>query len=141
METFTPNVSPPIGVPLVIPQFDNMLEQQSNILNPLDEHVSNEPTKNEKAINEQMIPQEIVLRWSARKKKNPAISNDYVVYSLEHKCDLSVDKDLVSFKQAIECHNSENWINVMKEELKSMDDNKVWDLVEFFEGSKQVNCK
>ena len=76
-----------------------------------------------------------------KEKKNPAISNDYVVYSLEHKCDLSVDKDPVSFKQAIECHNSEKWINVMKEVLKSMDDNKVWDLVELLEGSKQVNCK
>ena len=29
----------------------------------------------------------------------------------------------------------------MKEELKSMDDNKVWDLVELPEGSKQVGCK
>ena len=41
----------------------------------------------------------------------------------------------------MECNNSEKLINVMKEELKSMDDNKVQDLVEFPEGSKQVGCK
>ena len=41
----------------------------------------------------------------------------------------------------MECNNSEKWINAMKEELKSMDDNKVWDLVELPEGSKQVSCK
>jgi len=29
----------------------------------------------------------------------------------------------------------------MKEELKSMDDNKVWDLVELPKGAKQVVCK
>ena len=56
METFTPSVSPPVVVPLVVPRFHNMSEQQSNILNPLDEHVSEEPTNNEQAINEQMIP-------------------------------------------------------------------------------------
>ena len=52
-----------------------------------------------------------------------------MVYSLEHECDLSIDKDPDSFKQAIECDHSEKWFYVMKEELKSMDDNKVWDLV------------
>jgi len=29
----------------------------------------------------------------------------------------------------------------MKEELKSMDDNQVWDLVGLLESSKQVGCK
>ena len=58
METFIPNVSSPVIVPLFVPQFCNMLEQQSNILNPLDEHASEELANNEKTINEQMIPQE-----------------------------------------------------------------------------------
>ena len=64
-----------------------------------------------------------------------------MVYLLEHECDLSVDKDLVSFKQAMEYNNFEKWINAMKEELKSMDVNKVYDLVELPKGSKQVGCK
>ena len=81
-----------------------MLEQQSNFLNPL-EHVSEEPANKKQVINEKMIPQEITLRRSARQKR-PAILNDYVVYLLEHECDLSVDMDLVSFKQSMECNNS-----------------------------------
>jgi len=59
-----------------------------------------------------------------------------VVYSLEQKCDLSIDEDPVSFKQAIECSNSKKWFNAIKEELKSMDNDKIWDLVELPEGSK-----
>ena len=65
-----------------------------------------------------------------------AISSDYVVYSLEHECELSIDEDSVSFRQAMESDYSKKWLNEMKEELKSMDDNKVWDLVELPEGSK-----
>ncbi|WVZ17437.1 hypothetical protein V8G54_010419 [Vigna mungo] len=38
-------------------------------------------------------------------------------------------------------NNEQNWLNAMKEELKSMDDNKVWDLVELPDGSKRVGCK
>ena len=53
-----------------------------------------------------------------------------MVYSIKHECDLSIDEDLVSVKQAMESDNSEKWFNAMKEELKSMDDNQVWDLVE-----------
>ncbi|KAJ1426951.1 reverse transcriptase [Sesbania bispinosa] len=41
----------------------------------------------------------------------------------------------------MESKNSEKWFNAMKEELKSMDDNKVWDLVELPKGSKRVGCK
>ena len=50
-------------------------------------------------------PHEIALRRSVRQKR-PAISDDYVVYSLEHECDLSIDEGPVSFKQAMECNNS-----------------------------------
>ena len=66
-----------------------------------------------------------------------------MIYSLEHvhECDLSIDKDPISFKQAMECSNFEKWLNAIKEELKSMDDNKVWELVNLPEGSKRVGCK
>ena len=41
----------------------------------------------------------------------------------------------------MESYNSEKWFNAMKEQLESMDDNQVWDLVELPESSKQVGCK
>jgi len=37
--------------------------------------------------------------------------------------------------------NSQNWINVMKDEMKSMQDNDVWNLVEFSESVKLIGCK
>ena len=63
------------------------------------------------------------------------------MYLLKHECELSIDEDPISFKQAMKSDISEKWLNPMKEELKSMDDNKVLDLVELPEGSKQVGCK
>ncbi|WVZ23331.1 hypothetical protein V8G54_001875, partial [Vigna mungo] len=121
--------------------------QQVNVPIPQNEYINVEPVDNEQVTNEQLIkeqliekPQEIALRRSVRQKR-PAISNDYVVYSVEHEYDLSIDEDPVSFRQAMESNNSENWLSAMKEELKSMDDNKVWDLVELPKGSKRVGCK
>ena len=46
VETFTRSVSSTVVVPLVVPWFCNMLEQQSNVLNPL-EHGSEEPVNKE----------------------------------------------------------------------------------------------
>lgn len=48
-----------------------------------------------------------------------------IVYLFEHECDLTTP-----FTQAMKCDNSDKWFNVMKKELKSMDNNKAWDLVE-----------
>ncbi|WVZ07573.1 hypothetical protein V8G54_020919 [Vigna mungo] len=130
----TSNVSFEVVIPLVVSQSHNKQRQQVNVPIPQNEHINVEPVDNEQE------PQEAALRKSVRQKR-PAISNDYVVYSVEHECDLSIDEDSVSFRQAMESNNSENWLNVMKEELKSMDDNKVWDLVELPKGSKRVGCK
>ena len=33
------------------------------------------------------------------------------------------------------------WLDAMKDELKSMAQNDVWDLMEFPEGCKRVECK
>ncbi|WVZ05897.1 hypothetical protein V8G54_019243, partial [Vigna mungo] len=105
--------------------------QQVNVLIPQNEHINVEPVENEqvtneKLINEQLIeePQEAALRRFVRQKR-PAILNYYVVYFVENEYDLSIDEDPVSFRQAMESNNSENWLNAMKEELKSMDDSKV----------------
>jgi len=37
--------------------------------------------------------------------------------------------------------NFQNWIDTMKDEMKSMNDNEVWDLVELLEGMKPIGCK
>lgn len=91
-------------------------------------------------LNGSIQPQETTLRRSTRERKS-AISDDYVVYLVENECDLSIDKDPVSYKEDMECSDSEKWFNAMKEELKSMDDNNVWELTELPKGLKQVGCK
>ena len=67
-------------------------------------------------------PQAIALRRSQRDRKS-AISDEYVVYLQESEFDLGIDNDPVSFKQAMECDDSTKWLDAMKEELKSMDQN------------------
>jgi len=54
---------------------------------------------------------------------------------------LGIDEDPVSFSQAIESANSTKWADVMKDELKSIEQNEVWDLVELPKGCKRVGCK
>ena len=64
-----------------------------------------------------------------------------MVYLHESEFDLSIDNDPISFSQAIKGDNSTKWLDAMKEELKSMNDNEVWDLVELPKESKRVGCK
>ena len=64
-----------------------------------------------------------------------------MVYLQESDYDCVIANDPVSFSQAINSDKSDKWIDVMKEELKSMTQNNVWDLVELLEGSKRVGCK
>ena len=74
-------------------------------------------------------PQQSTLRRSQREHR-PAISDDYVVYLQESDYNIGTSKDLVSFSQAIGCSDYDKWIDAMNDELKSMDQNKVWALVE-----------
>ena len=80
------------------------------------------------------------LRRSQRKRKH-AISDDYVVYLQESNYDIGIKRDPLSFSQAIESNDSEKWYDAMKEELKSMVQNDVWDLVELPNDCKRVDCK
>ena len=76
-------------------------------------------------------------RRSSRQRK-PAISPDYIVYLNEHGQDIN---DPLTFSAAMNCGHADWWYNAMKDELISMDQNKVWDLVELPEGIKPVGCK
>ena len=59
---------------------------------------------------------------------------------------LSVADDIVScepatYKQAISCSESAQWLAAMGEEMQSLYKNKVWELVKVPEGRKLVGCK
>ncbi|KAL6340144.1 hypothetical protein AAG906_040580 [Vitis piasezkii] len=85
-------------------------------------------------------PQPAPLRRSQRERR-PAISNDYVVYLQESDFDIGIRKDPVLFSQAMESDDSSKWMEAMNEELKSMAHNGVWDLIEFPNSCKPVDCK
>jgi Reverse transcriptase (RNA-dependent DNA polymerase) len=120
--------------------------------------VVNEPTVNEPSeieenpeqdnvdVDEEPIPpqelQEAVpLRRSTRERRS-AISNDYIVFLQENEFNIGMmEDDSVTLRQALESVNSHKWIKSMDEEIKSMYDNKVWDIVPLPEGVKPIGCK
>ena len=64
------------------------------------------------------------------------------MYLQEHKDGISLtEDDPINFCQVMKSSNSQKWIGFMEEEIKSMRDNDVWDLVELPEGVKPIGCK
>ena len=76
-----------------------------------------------------------------KSESTPAISDYYVVYFQEPDYGIGTSKDPISFSQAIVCSDYDKWIDAMNDELKSMDQNKVWGLVELPEKYKATGCK
>lgn len=107
----------------------------------VEEQINDNLPYNEIAINEPIVeePQEIILR--SQRERRLAISNNNVVYLQESDFDSEINKDLVWFSQAIDSADSNKWIDAMNDEMKSMEQNKVWDVVELPEGCKRVGCK
>ncbi|KAL6321459.1 hypothetical protein AAG906_016558 [Vitis piasezkii] len=83
---------------------------------------------------------QVSLKRSTRERRS-TISNDYVVYFQEHEFDMGLEDDPISVSQVKQSSNSEKWIKAMKNEMKSMKDNGVWDLVELPEGVKPIGYK
>ena len=55
--------------------------------------------------------------------------------------DIGKVDDPTSYKEAMMSEHSPEWLDDMKDELKSMSTNDVWDLVEIPDGVKTVGCK
>ncbi|RVW84163.1 Retrovirus-related Pol polyprotein from transposon TNT 1-94 [Vitis vinifera] len=83
---------------------------------------------------------QVPLRRSTRERRS-TILDDYVVYLQEHEFDIGLEDDPISVSQVKQSSNSEKWIKAMKDEMKSMKDNGVLDLVELPEGVKPIGCK
>jgi len=103
-------------------QVDHILEieqhQTQNVEQPVEQHPKG---------------MDVTLRRSTRIKK-PAIPSDYQVYLQKSQYDFRVENDPQSFLQAINSCNSKLWYDAMKDELESMANNKVWDLVKLLNG-------
>ena len=65
--------------------------------------------------------------------------DDYIVFLHEHEFDIgAVEDDPINFRQALESSKSQEWIDAMNKEIKSMKDNDIWDLVPLPEGVKPI---
>ncbi|XP_075091938.1 uncharacterized protein LOC142172071 [Nicotiana tabacum] len=122
--------------------------QISNIIPVVEEHFENTEQHLDETLHEETNsqisdtnePQEIPLRKSQRVRKS-AISDDYIVYLQEPDFDIGLNKDPILYSQAMESNESDKWINDMKEELKSIEYNKIWDLIELGDSSKRIGCR
>ena len=54
---------------------------------------------------------------------------------------MMLDDDPISFKEPMESEHSSEWFDAMKDEMKSMSTNDIWDLVEIPNGAKTVGYK
>ncbi|WRX15092.1 Terpene synthase [Theobroma cacao] len=83
---------------------------------------------------------EVPLRRSLRQKKS-AISNDYVVYLEASDYDISHVMELVTFNDVINYPQSIIWIDTMKDEMSSMAQNGVWELIKLPKGCRLIGYK
>lgn len=52
-----------------------------------------------------------------------------------------MEDDPTSFNQVKLCANSEKWIEAMKDKMKFIEDNSIWDQVKLPKGEKLIGCK
>jgi hypothetical protein len=76
----------------------------------------------------------------SQREQRPAIFNDYMVYMYEDTNVIGIETGPTSFKEAMKSRHSSEWLDAMKDEMKSMSTNDVWDLVEISKGAKTLGC-
>ena len=131
-----------VDIPTILPRREVVTPQNNQQSEENEQHEVNDFSLHEDiAIENNVEPsQSIVLRRSQRERRS-AIPNDYVVYLQESDFDIGIKKDPVLFSQAISSDDSTKWVDAMNDELKSMYQNNVWDLVELPSNCKKIGCK
>lgn len=111
------------------------VEIPMTLVESISNDISMEDAQQPKVVIE--VPNNAPLRRSKRARKS-VISDDYVTYMSEDINESMLDDDLASFKKAIQSDHSSEWLDAMKDEMKSMSINDVWDLVEISKGAKTM---
>ena len=70
--------------------------------------------------------------------RRSAITDDYEVYETE---EFQMGDDPTSFEEAMRSAHSSKWLESMKDEMRSMSTNGIWDLEIIPKGAKTVGCK
>ena len=112
-----------VDIPIAVIDID-----QAPILDIVEEA---DPSQNN--IQEPPVPEEQTLPppkptplMRSTRERRSAVPNDYIVFLQEHEFDIdAVEDDSINFCQALESSKSQEWIDAMNEEIKSMKDNDV----------------
>jgi hypothetical protein len=83
------------------------------------------------------VPNVEAPRRSQRVRRS-VIPDDYEVYNTK---EFQMEGDPTSFEEAMTSDNSSKWLEAMKDEIKSIRTNKVWNLEHIPKGVKTVSCK
>jgi hypothetical protein len=121
---------------LVIPPVATMNEDEEPVLqDPIEPVVTHEGEQQQPHAED--MPNEVAPRRSQRTRRS-AIPDDYEVYNTE---EFHMEGDPTSYEEAMRSAHSSKWLAAMKDEMKSMSANKVWDLKIIPKGAKIVGCK
>ena len=63
------------------------------------------------------------------------------MYLQEYDIDIGAKDDPIMFSQAVGGSESTLWYTIMKDEMNSMVNNQIWDLVELPKGTNVIGCK
>ena len=73
----------------------------------------------------------------SQRTRRPAISNDYYVYQY----DIGEEVNPITYSEALNSDKVNEWLIPMGDEMQSMLDNDVWELVDLPKGYKPIGCK
>ena len=71
----------------------------------------------------------------------PAISNDYYVYLREGEYDIGEEVNPTTYSEGLNSDKVNEWLIAMRDEMQSMSDNDVWELVDLSKRYKPIGCK
>jgi predicted protein tyrosine phosphatase len=83
------------------------------------------------------VPNQENIRRSQRVRKSD-IPDDYEIYTSE---EIHMKGDLTLYEEVMRSPHSFKWREAMKDEMRSMSANQVWQLEEIPKGAKTVGCK
>jgi hypothetical protein len=133
--------APPVQVtamptPAVAPPVVTMNEDVEPIHQDPEEPVATQGGEQQQ-LQTNEAPQDQAYGRPQRTRKS-AIPDNYEVYNSE---EVQMEDDPTSFEEAMRSEYSSKWLDAMKDEIKSMSTNEVWDLEEISKGAKTVGCK
>ena len=76
-----------------------------------------------------------------QRTRRPAISNDYYVFLREGEYDIGEEVNPTTYSEALNSDKANEWLIAMRDEMQSMLDNDVWELVDLPKGYKPIGCK